>query len=170
MKGRSAVKKMDVLFILLIAAFLVVFLVACASPLVVGDDIKFNQISDFYYTIDASTNPPFFLRYRVYTVDGVHTFYHEERSGDHWPLTDNDATVIEKREMTEEEWDSFCKCIADGKVTKRTDSVEAGSSGPWLYLYWSGDKGTYQVFEFRDLDAQYDFRKWCEGMVATMKQ
>ena len=120
MKGRSAVKKMDVLFILLIAAFLVVFLVACTSPLVVGDDIKFDQISDFYYTIDASTNPPFFLRYCVYTVDGVHTFYHEERSGDHWPLTDNDATVIEKREMTEEEWDSFCKCIADGTDIQQT--------------------------------------------------
>ena len=131
-------KKMDVLFILLIAAFLVVFLVACASPLVVGDDIKLDQISDFYYTIDASTNPPFLLRYRVYTVDGVHTFYHEERSGDHWPQTDNDATVIEKREMTEEEWDSFCK--------------ESLLANGWFFLYnvaegrrreWSGKTGSH---------------------------
>ena len=154
---------MDILFILLITAFLVVFLFACASPLVVGDTIKFDQIKDFYYTIDASTNLPFY-RYRVYTVDGVHTFYHEERSGDHWPLTENDATVIEKKEMTEEEWAVFCRCIAGGKVSKRIDSTD---SGPWLFIYWEGDKGRNQVFSFRGLDAQYDFRKWCEEMMAT---
>lgn len=158
---------MDILFILLIAAFLVVFLFACASPLVVGDTIKFDQINDFYYTIDASTNPPFYLRYRVYTIDGVHTFYHEERSGDHWPLTVEDISVSDSVELTEEQWAAFCKRIEGGKVSKRGESVDSGDSGPWLFIYWEGDEGSNQVFEFRDLDAQYDFRKWCEEMVAA---
>ena len=70
-------------------------------------------------------------------------------------------------ELTEEHWSAFCKCIEGGKVTKRTDSIDSGDSGPWLFIYWEGDKGRNQVFSFRDLDAQYDFRKWCEEMMAT---
>ncbi len=38
---------------------------------------------------------------------------------------------------------------------------------PKELIYWDGDKGKNQVFEFRDLDAQYDFRKWSEEMMAT---
>ena len=160
-------KKMNILFILLPAVLLIVFLVACGGPLTVGDGIKLEQISDFYYTVSTSTNPPFFQRYRVVTEDGVHTFYHEKREGDHWPLTENDVTISGRKELSPDEWTQFCKCIEGGTVTERKEETSTGGSGPGLYIYWDGDKGTKQVFAFRDLDAQYDFRKFCEDMTAA---
>ena len=33
---------------------------------IVGKNIKINDINDFYYTLDGSTNPPYFQRYRFY--------------------------------------------------------------------------------------------------------
>ena len=125
------------------------------------ENIKFDQISDFYYTIDASTNPPICQRYRVYTVNDVHAFYYEKRDGDHWPLTESDISSSGQTDLTEEQWTAFCRCIEGGKVSKRSDDADSGRSGPWFFIYWEGDKGVNQVFEFRDLDARYDFRKWC---------
>ena len=60
---------------------------------IVGKNIKINDINDFYYTLDGSTNPPYFHRYRFYKEEGKYFFYHEKREGDHWPLTDGDITV-----------------------------------------------------------------------------
>ena len=36
----------------------------------VGVDIAFQDIMDFYYTYDASTDPPVYQRYRVYADGG----------------------------------------------------------------------------------------------------
>ena len=159
----------NIAFALLISAFLTVFLIACHPAHVVGDDINYEDISDLYYTVAKSTNPPFYQRYRVFTVDGAHTFYHERREGDHWPLTENDAVDLGKVEMNEAEWSQFCQCVSGGKVTKRTAGAAGasdGSSGPGLYIYWGGDKNAYQVFTFANVDKAYDFRKFCEGIMA----
>ena len=37
---------------------------------IVGKNIKINDINDFYYTLDGSTNPPYFQRYRFYINSG----------------------------------------------------------------------------------------------------
>ena len=37
---------------------------------IVGKNIKINDINDFYYTLDVSTNPPYFQRYRFYKEEG----------------------------------------------------------------------------------------------------
>ena len=41
-----------------------------SSDKTVGIDVPFEDISDFYYTYDASTAPPHYQRYRFYTEDG----------------------------------------------------------------------------------------------------
>ena len=69
---------------------------------VVGDDIAGEDISEFYFTYDASTYPPEFQRYRLFKKDGRVFFYHEKREGDHWPLREEDATVTGTTELTGE--------------------------------------------------------------------
>lgn len=157
---------LNIVFVILIVSLLAFFLLSCVgkSALSVGEDIRFDEISDFYYTIDASTNPPFFQRYRVYTADGVHIFYHERREGDHWPLTEADISESGKIELSDEEWDEFCQCLWGGSVTKRKESAESGGSGPWLYLYWERDKNDWQVFAFENLDKLYAFKKLCDRL------
>ena len=70
---------------------------------VVGKDVAPEDISEFYFTYDASTYPPEFQRYRLFKKDGRVFFYHEKREGDHWPLREEDATVTGTTELSEEQ-------------------------------------------------------------------
>ena len=128
---------------------------------VVGKDIDLADVKDFYYTIDASTYPPEFQRYRFTNKDGQYSFYYEKREGNSWPLREKDITVSGTVKLTDGQWREFCDYIKDGKVTKRKDNVNAGGRGPWLYLYWTKDKGTYQVFAFADNVKKQGFEKLC---------
>ena len=160
---------MQIGLIVLLAALLAFLLLSCRgkSALTVGKDIRFDEITDFYYTVDASTNPPYFQRYRFYTADGVPTFYHERREGDHWPLTENDIAASGSLALSDEDWNEFCSCIWGGSVTKRKESVESGGRGPWTFLYWKRDKGKLQVFDFADIDRQYAFKKLCDRLTES---
>ena len=132
----------------------------------VGANISMDEITEFYYTEDASTDPPHFQRFRFYTEDGAYYFYHEKREGDHWPLTEEDATVTGTLELTEEEWTTFFGLLEGGTVTKREEHLESGGSGPWLYLYWTGDKGKIQEFSFRDAETRLAFEDYCNELKA----
>ena len=132
--------------------------------MIVGKDIKKEDISEFYFTYDASTYPPYFQRYRFYTEDGKCFFYHEKREGDHWPLLESDIAISGKKELSEEEWNRFFDLLKDGKVEKRTESVEDGDSGPWLYLYWKKDRGKYQEFSFASYGKQKEFEGYCKEL------
>lgn len=131
------------------------------KELTVGKDITINDIKDFYYTIDASTNPPKFQRYRFSNKDGQYTFYHEKREGNSWPLKEKDITLSGTVELSNAQWQQFFSYIKNGKVTKRSENTTAGGRGPWLFLYWTKDKGTYQVFDFADYDRRNDFENLC---------
>ena len=134
------------------------------SELIVGKDIKQSDITEFYYTYSTSTNPPQFQRYRFYTEDGKYFFYHEKREGDHWPLTEADATVTGTVQLNEEEWAAFFDLIQGGTVIKRQVSTDSGGSGPWLYLYWKKDRGEYQEFSFETWDKAGEFEEMCEKL------
>ena len=127
----------------------------------VGKNIKIDDVNDFYYTVDASTNPPHFQRYRFYAENGKYYFYHEKREGDHWPLTGEDVTVSGTVELTNDQWQQFFDCINGGKVIKRQEHLESGGRGPWLYLYWKKDKGTIQEFSFESLEKRRAFEQLC---------
>ena len=119
----------------------------------VGATVKHKDVTEFYYTLSSSTNPPRFQRYRFYTAEGKYYFYHEKREGDHWPLREEDVTVSGTKELTEGEWDA--------SVRRRHESADAGSRGPWLYLYWRGDHGKIQEFSFASPELKRAFEDLC---------
>ncbi len=127
---------------------------------IVGKDIALSDIKDFYYTIDASTNPPHFQRYRFSNKSGKYTFYHEKREGNVWPLDEKHITVSGTKELSEQEWRKFFSYIENGRVTKRIEDANAGGRGPWLYLYWNKDKNVYQVFNFAKLEQRRRLEKY----------
>lgn len=137
---------------------------ALKSELKVGKDIKQGDITEFYYTVDSSTYPPEYQRYRFYTENGKYYFYHEKREGDHWPLTEEDATVKGTIELTSDEWADFWRLLEGGTVVKRSDSTESGGRGPWLYLYWKKDRDEYQEFSFESYDKEGEFESFCKEL------
>lgn len=128
---------------------------------VVGKNISPDEITEFYYTYDSSTDPPEFQRYRFYIEDGTYLFYHETRKGDSWPLREDDITVSGTMELSEEEWEEFCSYLEGGHVRKREESLEDGDAGPWCYLYWKRDRSEYQEFSFASWEMQDLFEEFC---------
>ncbi len=148
----------------LLCAMLLPFGCTLGQERTVGKDIRRDDVRDFYWTYDASTNPPAFLRYRFYIEDGAYRFFWERREGNHWPLTEPDRTAFATIDLTEAEWDAFWACIENGTVTRRSDNADSGDSGPWTFLYWEGDKGKWQVFSFASWDAENQFNTLCETL------
>ena len=132
--------------------------------LTVGDEIAAADVTEFYYTVAGSTNPPDYQRYRFSVEDGRYLFYHETRAGDHWPLTEADITVSGSKELTAAEWAEFWALLDGGQVRSREDDASAGGSGPWLYLYWQGDRDRYQQFSFADAGRLAAFEDFCRAL------
>ena len=133
----------------------------------VGEDILAEDILEFYWTYDASTYPPEFLRYRLYAADEGYMFYCEKREGDHWPLTEADISFALTVPLAPEEWTFFFDCLRGGRVRAREDLLDDGDgdSGPWLYLYWRGDPGECQEFTFASWEKQESFEQMCQAML-----
>lgn len=130
-------------------------------PKIVGKTIKEDDFKEFYYTYSTTVNPPEFQRYRIYTDNGRKMFYHEKREGDKVFLTEEDITVSGKVELTEQEWNTFWDCLSGGTVENRKESVTSGNPGPWLYLYWNGDRNKCQEFTFADAEKKAKFEEFC---------
>ena len=131
---------------------------------VVGVDIRPEEVTEFYYTVATSTYPPHDQRYRFYKEDGAYKFFHETREGDHLPLTEADATVSGTIGLSGDQWSDFLVLIAGGEVVARQEHLEDGASDPWLYLYWTGDKGDIQEFSFATAAERFRFGEFCESL------
>ena len=131
---------------------------------VMGVDIAPEDVTEFYYTVSTSTFPPHYQRYRFYKQDGAYKFFHETREGDHLPLTEADATVSGTIGLSGDQWSDFLVLIAGGEVVARQEHLEDGASDPWLYLYWTGDKGDIQEFSFVSPATQSDFESLCKSL------
>lgn len=129
-----------------------------------GEEVPLSAITEFYYTYESSTFPPDYQRYRFFTQDGAYFFAHETRAGDHFPLGEEDVTVSGKLALTEEDWRCFLICLDGGAVKPREESLEDGDAGPWLYLYWQGDRGVEQEFSFASRADLTAFEAYCEEM------
>ena len=136
-------------------------LAACGRERVLWKDISTGDFTEFYYTVSSSTYPPEFQRYRFYSENGEVYFYHETREGDHWPLTEADVTVSGTLKLSDEQKTAFFAALEGGTVTARDESADSGGSGPWLYIYWNGDKAKYQKYSFADYGAQSKFLELC---------
>ncbi|MBR5347799.1 MAG: hypothetical protein IK125_01010 [Lachnospiraceae bacterium] len=134
---------------------------------IVGDDIAKEEITEFYYTYSTTTYPPEYQRYRLFAEDGKYYLYHEKREGDHWPLTEVDATITGTIPLSDEEFESLWVCLKGGTVIKRVEHTEGGDPGPWLFLYWNGDKDKYQEFAFAGRPQLQQFEEVCEALAAA---
>ena len=128
---------------------------------VVGEGIAFDDITEFYYTYDSSSYPPYYQRFRLYREDDRVLLYHETRKGGGWPLTEADITASGTLELTEAQREHIRACLAGGTVRAREDDPVDGDAGPWLYLYWTGDQGLYQEYTFPSWGARTDFEDFC---------
>ena len=137
---------------------------AVSAEWIVGADVAFDDITDFYYTYASSTFPPDYQRYRVYVEDGERFFYHETRAGERFPLEAADVTASGTVALTDGDWARFCALLAGGAVCPREENLDCGDAGPWLYLYWNGDGGTVQQFSFASWDALGEFEAFCESL------
>ena len=74
-----------------------------AGARVVGEDIQIGDITEFYYTYENINYNAFYQRYRFYTEDGKHLFFHEtrERKDDYGPATEKDTTLTGTAELTD---------------------------------------------------------------------
>ncbi|MBR2644223.1 MAG: hypothetical protein IKD54_02930 [Clostridia bacterium] len=131
---------------------------------VVGRDIEQEDITEFYFTISTSTCPAFYQRYRFYTENGKYYMFHETRKGEEWPLTEKYTTKIGTVKLTDAQWNEFYEFLKDGRVTARSEHLEDGASGPWMYLYWPGDCGDYQEFSFAQSGMKLSFEDFCESL------
>ena len=131
-----------------------------------GKQIAPEDITDFYYTVDASTDPPHYQRYRFYTEDGAYWFCHETREGGGWPQTEADITASGLMQLSEDEWNAFFTLIAGGEVRNREEDLNDGDSGPWTFMYWNGDQGTMQEYSFISYEARLNFEAFCEALAA----
>ena len=147
--------------VLLTAALVIAGGIMLFGKKTVGKGVKKDKICDFYYTVSTSTFPPHFQRYRFTAEGGKYLFRHETREGDHIPLTEADTTVSGTLELTEEQWNRFFELLEDGTVRNRTESLDSGYKGPFLYLYWTGDRGKCQQFEFESYGKQKEFEEFC---------
>lgn len=173
--------KFNTLFVTAIAACLAFSCMGCADAggfslfsgvgeKVVGKKITEDKFKDFYYTYATTVNPPEFQRYRFYMEDGKAFFYHEKREGNNVFLTEDDITVSGTKELSGEEWAFFWNLIDGGSVRKRQENTQSGGSGPWLYLYWNGDKDICQEFTFKEYETVYEFEEFCKGLVESMPE
>ena len=135
--------------------------VAAPGGKTVGIDIAFEDITDLYYTYDASTAPPHYQRYRFYVEDGKHYFYHETREGGSWPQTEADITCSGTVELTEEQWTAFCDLLNGGTASRREEHLESGDAGPWLYIYWRGGETEGREFSFEQPGIVLAFEAFC---------
>ena len=137
-----------------------------AGDTITDRNIPIGDVTDFTYTYENINFNAFYQRYRFYTEDGKYLFYHEtrERPNQYGPATEADITASGTLELTAEEWASAMKLLKDGRVSKREDSAESGSSGPWTFLYWKNDKSRYQKFQFASYEGREAFETHCSAL------
>ena len=129
-------------------------------------NIPVTDVMDFYYTYENINYNAFYQRYRFYVEDGKYMFHHETREipdGYGW-TTEEDITKEGTFALKEKELQEFWTLLKNGEVSARSDSTETGDAGPWMYIYWKGDKGKYQVFDFPSYEARVDFEQFCEQL------
>lgn len=141
------------------------------KTLVVGKTLDVSEISEFYLTRSATTNPPYFQRYVFRDVEGKKELYHEKREGDKVFLGPEDATVTGTIPMTDEEWNEFLSLIEGGTVSVPEEDYGTGGSRPYMTLYRKNQAENDNVREFsgRESGLALEIEALAERLVAAAK-
>lgn len=127
---------------------------------VTNRDIPVDDITAFYYTVENINFNASYQRYRFSVEDGAYLFDHEtrERPGDYGPTTEADITASGTVALTDREWADFLAYLKDGTVSAREKSADAGSAGPWTFLYWKNDRGNTRCLTLRIMRRGFGLR------------
>lgn len=156
-RSQRAIRRIAVLLVLLFCTLTI----GAQAEYVVGPDIGIDDITDFYYTVDAPLAASSYQRYQFYVEDGNRLMFHESRQGGAWPLTEEYTVASGTVALTDGDWEAFYDCLRGGAVKRRSDEILDGDDGPWMYLYWAGDQGAIQEFTFASPEAQAEFEALC---------
>ncbi|MBQ1552186.1 MAG: hypothetical protein IIZ66_01460 [Clostridia bacterium] len=134
-----------------------------AKKYTVGEGVAYGDITEFYSTYYNINYGALYVRYRFYAEDGKLFLEYEkrERPDGYGPLTEDDRTEFFTRELTDAERDAFFGLLKGGTVAEREDGAESGDSGPWYYLYRSGDREKYREFTFESAEKEREFSGFC---------
>lgn len=135
-----------------------------SKPRLVGTDVPLEQTTEFYWTYATSTFPPTYQRYHFYSDANGWLFYHERREGERFPLTEEDVVASGTLRLSDKDRANLFAALTDGTVRAREDAPTSGGSGPWTYLYWTGDRTVYQAFEFASRDRADAFQALCNAL------
>ena len=141
----------------------------CRGMKTVGKEIPAAHITSLVCTWENINYNAHFQRYRFDVEDGAVVFSHETRSrpGRYGPTTEADITAAGSFELTPAERETLLSLLSGGTVTAREEAVTAGDDGPWIYLYWRGDRDRDQAFSFPDPARQQAFVEFCAGLAKS---
>ena len=151
-----------------LCALAVLLAALCLDPLVpkwVGKQIPFRDVTAFVYTRASSTNPPEHTRWHLMLQNGTPVLMYEQRTGNHWPLTGEDISASSTVTLTQTQWQTLLHCLQGGQVIRRTENPETGDSGPFMYLYWQGDRDSIRQFTFASHEREQQFLTLCRQYV-----
>ena len=130
------------------------------GPKIVGTDVKIDDITEFYFTYDSSTNPPQFQRYRFSVKNGAYQFYHEKREGNHWPLREKDITVSGTKELSLEEWKTFFDYLKDGKWKRGKSILNPAEGGPGCFYTGKGTSPKSRSFPLQIMENRFPLKSF----------
>ncbi len=132
----------------------------------VGKHIKREAVLELFYTVENIHYGAFYQRYHFYREGEGFVFEHEtrERPDNYGPTTKEDVTGAGSLHLTDPEAARFYELLCGGRVKKRETAKETGDRGPWIYLYWKGDKKTYQSFDFPSPEKLGAFVAFCQSL------
>ena len=79
-------------------------------------------------------------------------------------MRESDITVAGSLQLSDAQWSNFIDLLKNGKAEKRKEHLEDGGRGPWLFLYWKGDKDKNQEFTFASWEAKTAFEEFCVAL------
>ena len=96
-----------------------------AADTITDRRIPVGDVTEFYYTGENINYNAFYQRYRFFTEDGKHLFFHEtrERPNRYGPTTEADTTASGTLALTDEEWAQFLQLVKNGSVRARADAA-----------------------------------------------
>ena len=131
-----------------------------------GSEISDGDIAEFVYTFDHIGYNAEYQRFRFYTENGKHMFFHERREirGDYGFASEKDVTRKGDFQLKQNEWQSFCSFLQNGEIRQRNDEPVDGDDGPWMYIYLKNSDSRGQEFYFADLQTRGSFEDFCESL------
>ena len=130
----------------------------------VGSSVPFDSINEFSCSWYSTAFPAENTEYRFVRSGSGWTYSYKHLKGEHLPLTEEDLIDSCTLSLSDEQTARFYSFLESGKVSRHKESVEAGGSGPWYLIRFSGDRDSFIDFSFADYDREESFHQFCSEL------